>query len=71
MEDDADDEIERLERVAAAHRAKIERLVAELDHRTHGVAPRVFKPAVVVAAVAGALALVALVWRRLRARFGG
>jgi hypothetical protein len=69
MDDDNTEKVERLEREAAAHRAKIERLVAELDHRTHGVTPRVLKPAAIVAAVAGALALVAFAWRRLRRRF--
>lgn len=63
--------IEQLERDSAGHRASLARLVGELEQRTHGVAPRVFKPVAIVAAVAGALALAAFAWRRLRRRLWG
>jgi hypothetical protein len=70
MDDDAAEKVERLAHESDAHRASLERLVEELERRTHGRAPRLFKPIAIVAAVAGALALTALAWRRLRARLG-
>ncbi|HVU51553.1 MAG TPA: hypothetical protein VHL80_12750 [Polyangia bacterium] len=70
MDDDAARRFARLERESDAHRARLERLVGELEHRTHGVTPRLLKPLAIVAAVAGALALAAFAWRRLRARLG-
>jgi hypothetical protein len=70
MDEEARQKVEELEREADAHRASLVRLVGELEHRSHGVAPRLFKPVAIVAAVAGALALAAFAWRRLRARLG-
>ena len=69
MTDGSDEDVERLEREADAIRAHLERLVDEIDHRTHGVGPRLVKPVAIVAAVAGAAVVSVLVWRRLRARF--
>jgi len=71
MDEDAAQRVEELERAADAHRASLARLVGELEQRTHGVAPRVFKPVAIVAAVAGALALAVFAWRRLRRRLSG
>jgi hypothetical protein len=69
MTDGPEEDVERLEREADAIRAHLERLVDEIDHRTHGVGPRLVKPVAVVAAVAGVVVVAAFVWRRLRARF--
>jgi hypothetical protein len=70
VDEAAAEKVERLEREAAAHRARLERLVGEVEQRTHGVGPRLLKPVAIAAAVAGALALAAFAWRRLRARLG-
>jgi hypothetical protein len=70
MDEDEADRMEELERVSDAHRESLVRLVGELEHRSHGVAPRLFKPVAIVAVVAGALTLAAFAWRRLRARLG-
>ena len=67
---EAHEDLERLEHEADAIRAHLEGLVEELDHRTRGLAPRLVKPAAIVAAVAGAVVVTAFLWRRLRARLG-
>jgi len=70
MDDEAAEKVERLEREADAHRASLERLVEELERRTHGAGLRLGKPLAIAAAAAGALALAVFAWRRLRARLG-
>jgi hypothetical protein len=62
-----DDKTARLEREAAALRDKLSSLVTELDHRTHGLAPRLVKPILIAAAVAGAVVAGFWVRRRVRA----
>ena len=67
VEDESlDDKTARLEREAAAIRDKLSSLVTELDHRTHGLAPRLVKPILIAVGVAGAI--VAGLWVRRRVR---
>jgi hypothetical protein len=65
-EEDGDEKTARLEREAAAIRDKLSSLVTELDHRTHGLGPRLVKPILIAVALAGAL--VAGLWVRRRVR---